>query len=761
MRDTRAVAARLFAVPMTAARKKTTLSVCPESPHGLMGREGLTTEFTENHEDARRRKTPRVLNPPSAFQGKPPRASVVLRGLRGENLSGGGGTRALSGRTPGLAILAILALSLPSRAADMEVVLPDTVITATRNPTPVTDIPAGVTVIDRQAIEASGATTIGDVLATVPGLHVSPSGGPGGQSSVFVRGSRSSHVLVLRDGMPVNDASEASGAFNFGVDTLADVERIEVIRGPMAALYGSGAIGGVINLISRRGQPGKPRLEMDLSGGYPAAVLGSASASGVAGPVDYALTLSSQSRRGFDSTPQRQSVYTNTAQGFRDRVATLNLGYTPIDGTRLSVFFRARQALFGFNTLGFPTFDTANSSGKADSLLGRIGGTSKLFSGIYETSVFLGRSQDHRRYREALDLADPNLASRDDRYHAYRTDLQWNNTVHLNDLLPPSMLTNVLSHTDLTFGYQHTADTINVRVNDSFSGFPFAQTARASMTTDAAHAGLATTLWKYLTVTGQARQDWVEGNTPATWRLGSVLAVPVLRTKLKASYGTAFRAPSLFERYGVDSFGTIGNIALKPERSEGWEAGFTTTLPLFGRGDALTVGGTYFNQQVRDLIVNVFTPVSTSVNVGSAHVQGFETEITFRPAAWLALHASYTFTDATAFGQPPSVGSALVRRPRHAAAADLTVTPAEGLRITALIAYTGAARDFLYDNNSFGTGYGSGQHGFMANLSAAYDVTERVRLHAHGTNLFNSRFEPVNGFQMPGRTVLAGVRLRW
>ncbi len=653
--------------------------------------------------------------------------------------------------------LAAFPLAAPAWAADPVVVLPDTVVTATRNPTPVTDIPAGVTVIDRQAIEASGATTIGDVLTAVPGLHVSPSGGPGGQSSVFMRGSRSSHVLVLRDGMPINDASEASGAFNFGVDTLADVERIEIIRGPMAALYGSGAIGGVINLISRRGMPGKPRLEMDLSGGYPAAVLGTASASGVAGPVDYALTLASQSRRGFDSTPQRQTVYTNTPQGFRDRIATINLGYTPIDGTRLSVFFRARQALFGFNTLGFPTYDTANSSGKADSLLGRIGGTSKLFGGTYETSVFLGRSQDHRRYREALDLADPNLASRDDRYHAYRTDLQWNNTVHLNDLMPSSVLTA----TDLTFGYQHTADTINVRVNDSFSGFPFTQAARASMTTDAIHAGLSTTLWKHLTLTGQVRQDWVEGNTPTTWRLGSVLAVPVLNTKFKASYGTAFRSPSLFERYGVDSFGTIGNRALRPERAEGWEVGFTTVLPLFGRDDALTLGGTYFNQQVRDLIVNVFVPVSTSVNVGSAHIQGFETEITFRPAAWLMLHASYTFTDATAFGQSPVVGSALLRRPRHAATADLTVTPIEGLRITSLVAYTGAARDYLYDNNSFGTGYGTGQHGFVANLSASYDVTEQIQLHVHGTNLFNSRFEPVNGFQMPGRTVLAGVRLRW
>ena len=91
---------------------------------------------------------------------------------------------------------------------------------------------------------------------------------------MFLRGTNSGHVLVLRDGMPINDASEPSNAFNFGIDTLSDIERIEVVRGPMAALYGSGAIGGVINLISRRGTAGAPLLEMDLSGGYPATIQG-------------------------------------------------------------------------------------------------------------------------------------------------------------------------------------------------------------------------------------------------------------------------------------------------------------------------------------------------------------------------------------------------------------------------------------------------------------------------------------------------------
>jgi vitamin B12 transporter len=638
------------------------------------------------------------------------------------------------------------------------VTIPDTVITATRTPTPVTDIPAGVTVIDRQAIEDSGATTLGDVLATVPGLHVSPSGGPGGQSSVFMRGTNSGHVLVLRDGMPINDGSDPSDAFNFGIDTLSDIERIEVIRGPMAALYGSGAIGGVINLISRRGTAGPPVLQMDLSGGYPATIQGSALASGVTGPFDYALTVESQSRRGFDSTPQRMTnIYTGTPQGFRDRIATANLGYTPVEGTRLSLFLRGSETLFGFNNLGSPTFDDSNSFGTVSSLLGRIGMTSKLFDGVYETGVFLGRSQDDRRYLEDLDLADPNLQAEDDRYHAYRTDLQWNNTVHLNEMVPST----VLSHSDLTFGYEHTVDTINVRVNESFAGFPFTQSARASMTTDAAYTGVTTTIWKRLIVTGQVRQDWVFDNTPTTWRLGSVLLAPEIATSFKAAYGTSFRAPSLFELYGVDSSGTVGNPALKPESAQGWEVGWTTTVPVLGHADAVTFGATYFNEQVNDLIVGVFTPIATSVNVGSAHIQGVETEFTLRPAAWLILHASYTFTDAISDDQPASEGSELLRRPRNAASADVTVMPIPQLRIVSTVIYTGPSHDFLYDNQDNAVGYGVGQHGLVANMTVAYDVTPKLQLHVDGTNIFNSRVEPVNGYQMPGAAVIAGVRLRW
>jgi vitamin B12 transporter len=556
--------------------------------------------------------------------------------------------------------------------------------------------------------------------------------------------------------MPIGDAADPTAAFNFGVDTLADVERIEVIRGPMAALYGSGAIGGVINLISRRGTQQGIHWDGDVAGGYPALVRGSVTASGIEGPVDFALTAESQSQRGYDSTPRRQSVYTGVAQGFRDRVLTLNLGYTPVEGTRLSLFARAQTTFFGFNTLGAPTFDDANSNGQTASLIGRIGGTTHLFDGRLESSLFAGQAQNDRRYLEPLAPPDPNQTSADDRYHSYRTDVQWNNTLHLDDFVSRPWL----SATAMTFGYEYTGETAKVRTNDNFGGFAFAQGALASMVNHAIYTGLQTTVLQRLTLTGQVRHDWINGDSPNTWRVGAVYELKEIGSHLKFAYGTGFRVPSLFDRYGFDSSGFHGNPALRPEQSEGWEAGFTSDIPTPWRVDFLTLGATYFDQRIRDLIVGVFSPTDTDINLGSAHVQGVETEATLRPVYWMDLHAGYTFLNTSSVGQSDAIGSQLLRRPQHEASFDLTLRPTPELRLIGTLVYTGTAHDFLYDNSGNSIGYGVGQHGLVANVAANYALRPHVELYLNGWNILNSKFEPVNGFQMPGPTVLAGVRVK-
>ncbi|MBV9784341.1 MAG: TonB-dependent receptor [Acidisphaera sp.] len=647
------------------------------------------------------------------------------------------------------ALLTTIALVASRNAqAQTDTTLPDVTVTATRVPTPIEDVPAGVTVITRQVIEERGYTTLVDALQAVPGLRVVQSGGLGGNASVFIRGTNSNHVRVLRDGVPINDPSDPGDAFNFGVDTLADVDRIEVVRGPMSALYGSGAVGGVINIITAQGE-GKPHGRVELAAGLPRAVLGQAQLSGRTGRFDYNLSVQSRSDEGFDDTPQRESVHTGERDGFRSREGSLELGYTPIEGTRVSLLVHGRTSVLGFDELGYPAFDHPNDTGRDNDSFGRVGVSSHLFDGAWETNLFVARDQHYRRYVTLLDPADPNQASGDSRYLGIRTDVQWNNTVHLPTL--PGVTGN-----DLTFGYEHIDDTAHERLNTSTDGFPYLADVDARETQDAGHVGLQTTVLRRLALTGELREEGVsdEGNA-FTWRIGGSLAVPELRSHLKAAYGTAFLAASLFDRFGVDSDGYVGNPALKPERSRSWEIGWSTDLPAFGRSDFVSAAVTYFHTDVDDLIETVFSPVYTSENVQRATLQGVESSVSVHPLRWLEAVLAYTYTDA----RNRADNSQLLRRPFDQASLNLRLTPLPGLTIAPEVLYIGGSSDEIVDNDGFPIGVGRTRSGVIVNLNATYQVHPHVALFVWARNIGGSHFEPASGYQLPGPSFLAGTRL--
>jgi len=648
------------------------------------------------------------------------------------------------------ALLASTFLSAHARAqteSQAQTSLPDVTVTATRIATPIEDVPAGVTVIDRQTIEQRGYTTLVNALSAVPGLHVVQSGGPGGNASVFIRGTNSNQVRVLRDGVPINDPSDPNDAFNFGVDTLDDVDRIEIIRGPMSALYGTGAIGGVINIITRRGE-GAPHGSVTLAGGLPRAVLGQATLSGRTGKFDYNLSAETRSDEGFDTTPRRESVYTGARNGFRSRQGGLELGYTPVEGTRISLLLHGRTSVFGLDELGYPAFDDPDDTGRDNEFFGRLGVTSRLFSGVWETSLSVSRDQHYRSYVNPLQTDDPNQSAGDSRYLGIRTDVQWNNTVHL-----PAFAGT--KGNDLTFGYEHIDDFAHEKLNTTTDGFPYLANVRAHEQQDSGYAGLQTTVLQRLTLNAQLREDGVsdEGNA-FTWRVGGSLAIPELRSHLKAAYGTAFLAASLFDRYGIDSDGYVGNPTLKPERSRSYEIGWSTDLPAFGRDDFLSASASYFHTRVHDLIETVFTPTYTSENVAEARMQGVETSLTLHPVSWMQAVLSYTYTDARDLAD----NSLLLRRPFDQASLDLRLTPLRGLTIVPEVLYFGGAADEIVDDGGFPIGVGRTRAGVIVNMSVTYQVLPKLALFVWARNIGASRFEPASGYATPGPSFLAGAR---
>jgi vitamin B12 transporter len=652
------------------------------------------------------------------------------------------------------AALATIPLTAGAQDATM---LPTVVVTATRIPTLIESIPAGVSVITRATIEARGYSTLADALASVPGMHIAPSGGPGGVASVFVRGTNSGHVLVLRDGIPVNDPSDPGGQFNFGVDTLDDVQRIEVVRGPMAGIYGSGAIGGVINLITRHGAngpEGKPRVTGELGFGLPRAVRGAIGLSGSIGGFDYNLNVAHRDDAGFDTTPQRESVHTGARNPYRATTASVDFGYTPAPGTRISLYLRGRSARFKLDDVGYPAFDSTNYVGTDDNVFGRLAVNSLLFDGRLEAKLSLSHLWSDRQYLQALEAADPSQASGDTKYRGRRTTLQWDNTLHLPEY-------GFATGNALLFGYSHTEDASHSRLNTISGGFPYISSVNAASHSDAGHVGLQTTLAKRLTLTADLRGEaGTYGGNALTWRTGAVLAVPEVWSHFKLAYGTGFRAPSLFDLFGVDSTGYIGNPKLKPERSTGWEAGLVVDIPAFGRADFASIGVTYFDNRVRDLITTVFNSTytaATSANVSHARSTGVETSVTLRPASWIEMVMSYTYTDA----HDLSTGARLLRRPQNAASLNARITPLPGLSIAPELIFSGPFTDYLVDSAGFPAGIGRAKSGLIANLTVTQQLNKSLTLFVDARNLGGSRFEPASGYQMPGPSVLAGVRARF
>jgi vitamin B12 transporter len=624
------------------------------------------------------------------------------------------------------------------------------VVTATRVPEKLENIPAGVTVIDRKTIEERGYTTLVDALSAVPGVRVAQSGGPGSQASVFIRGTNSNHVLVLIDGVPVNDPADPGGAFNFGVDTLADVERIEIVRGPMSSVYGSEALAGVINIITKHGR-GAPHGHLTLGAGSPRQGIAQGDVSGGFGLWDYSANVQGLSERGFDQTPQREiPVYTGEVDGDRSKLAQVELGFTPVVDTRISLLLRARDAKYGYDEVSAVAVDAGNASGYDASLFGKLGIVSKLFDGVWDTSAFISRMQDDRRYTITDSPLDPDDDTGDSRYHGRRTDAQWNNTVHLPDVA-------ILTASALTFGYEHVSDQVNVKIDTNSIYGPYASTVKAHDDTDSGYAGLQTTVAERLALTGQVREDATTvGGDAFTWRIGGVLDVPEILSHLKASYGTGFRAPALYDRYGIDSYGYIGNPNLRPEYARGYELGVTTDLP-----GGVSVTSTYFYNRIHDLIVVEYAAnylSSSPVNIDRARTEGLEETVTLRLAHWMQADLGYTYTDA----RDLDTQEQLLRRPYNQGFANLRIVPFPGFVVAPELIYTGNFQDYLTSNAGVPEPYtGLSPSGLIFNLSLSWQVTPTVQVFIWGKNLGNSTFEPVNGYQMPGASFMAGTRLTY
>jgi vitamin B12 transporter len=433
----------------------------------------------------------------------------------------------MSSRIPCAPLAALpLALSVvwptTSLAQNLPLQLRETVVTATRVAQPLMDVVADVTVLDRAAIERSGAVGLADVLARLPGVELARSGGPASVTGVFVRGADPRFTAVFIDGVRVD--SQSTGGVTWNVLPLAQIDRIELVRGPAAAVYGSDAVGGVLQLFTRKGEQGvAPSVSLGMgSHGLASAQAGISGGNGV---VDYAVSLAGERSRGFDAQPGANP----DRDGYRNHSASARLGWQLAPAHRLEATALRSHVDSQFD--GY-TPDVNDRSLHDLTTLGLS--WQARWSDAYQTRVSTSSSRD--RY--------------DNVPFSYLTETQVRSHLFHNEWrLGQQVLTAALERREDELDNASTTPVISGRHQNALALGYGLQSGAHALQLNARHDKDSEFGTK---TTGSAAYafSFAQG-----WRA-------------TASAGTSFRAPTLFQRFSV-----YGVPDLKPESGRNLEAG--------------------------------------------------------------------------------------------------------------------------------------------------------------------------------------------
>ncbi|QRE77852.1 TonB-dependent receptor [Methylobacterium aquaticum] len=612
-----------------------------------------------------------------------------------------------------------------SQGGEAVIPLAEISVSATGVPTPVTQTGSSVTVLTSDLLQAQQVRTAPDALRQVPGLNVVQTGGAGGQTSVFIRGTNSNHVKVLIDGIDVNDPSTPNRSFDFSQLQTEHLSRLEVLRGPQSGLYGADAIGGVISFVTKRGE-GPARATAFVEGGSYGTANQGGRISGSEGIFDYSFSVQHLRQAALPVTPfELLPVGVPLRTAFTDiKTVSTKLGAQLTDTFRLNYVLRfSDSAYLDQADGGFPYRPTPyRNLNDQQQLLMRgeaewtpLPGFHNVFGANY--------SKFDRLFAGPLDpLAPPTPST----YLGERTRFDYRGDVQL----APGHL--------LLFGAQREDERFQATGIDKSNGNTGGFTELQSAITD--RAFLVANI-------RHDENDQFGGAT--TFRIAPSYILPYTETRLKGSVGTGFKPPTLSQLYqDYPGFRFFGNPALRPEESFGFDGGFEQPL-----GDRVLVGATYFETDFRNLIQTAYFPTfGTNVNVGRAVAYGAESFVSVKLTDTLSGRVDYTNT----VTKDEIAHQELLRRPRHKVSATAIWNPLPQLTLTGTLVAIGS---FVDGNRDFSVPRLKNPGFTLVNLSANYAYSENLTLFARIDNLFDQRYQNPTGFLGAGLAVYGGVRV--
>jgi len=622
--------------------------------------------------------------------------------------------------------LILLPLFLPAIAhADTETVSrrPNITIYSLKSERKLSEVASSVTVVDREQIDRENKSSVVELLRQVPGVTLANSGGQGQTTRVFLRGTNSNHVLVLIDGMVVNDPSDPATAFDLSNITTDNLEQIEILRGPQSTLYGSQAMGGVINIITRKGEGAPKYTGLAEYGRYNSSRL-QAGTNGVVGDTRYSFSAGTTNTDGVSlftkeyGGKEKDGSRSYTLSG--DIASKLTQRFTAKLNARYNRVDSDLDSPGSIPNFGARPDDDLYANADSRQLNARVAGEYSMYGGKWVQELGLSTVDVGRNYiTEYFDaFFTPYFGAQ--HYDGRRDTIDW---VHKLKLLD--------GHTT-TLGLEAYSD-------------HFKSSSVREQNVDN-HAIYADDQWNitdsFFVNYGARLDDHQSFGREFTWKIAPGYNIKSTGTRLKASYGTGFKAPSLSQLFDPVS----GNSGLAPERSKGWDAGFEQSL----LGDKLTFGTTIFRNQISDLIGFGPSPLFLTLNVGKARTEGVETNIAVKPIKALSLNFAHTYTRA----ENEKNNNDLLRRPKHQFLAGTVYQYDEKGDVGINARYVSTRRDFHYITSTLTTlpGYG------VVDLVTNYKVHANATVYARLDNVLDKRYQEISGYGAPGRGLYVGVK---
>jgi len=643
-------------------------------------------------------------------------------------------------RWPGFPLAPLLVLLLPSASfAEERGDLDELVVTAGLVPISLRDVASSVTVISREEIERRQVKYLAELLRDVPGFAVSQSGGPGTYTQVRVRGAESNQLLVLMDGIRANDPA-SNDEFQFQYALTADIERIEIIRGPQSATWGTDALAGVINIIRRK----------DISSQYLNTTAEYGSFDSLNLGVDGGINNESYQLSGgvafLDADGTNISRTGDEKDGAKNTTGNVVLNITAIDAWKLSFTGQYVDASSDFDDAdfiytGLPIDADRVSKANRSYLSGdaQYNPGNSRWSGSF--AVNWSSSDNDNFYDGGWEGSTG----------ANVLEFRARTSVLLGD--------RVAQNHRLTFAVDQENTDFKQRGTATPYGDPNQDQTYHDIGYAAEYVGQPLTGFTW-TLSGRL-DDFSDFSNVFTWQLAASQHVTD-GFKLRGSVGTGSKAPTFTERFGYYPDYFIGNPDLKPEQSSGWELGLDSELGT----DTLNLGLTYFDQTLKDeidgFVFDLDTFLFTAANRNEkSHRKGVEVVLDADITDHFSMQGSYTWVDAT---ETDSSGNKVeeVRRPRHMASlvANYDFLQSRG-NLNLSVNYNGAQFDSFFPPPYFGLEYVQLDNYTVADLAVSWQLNSWLELTGRITNLFDANYEEVLGFTRPGRGIYAGLRGRF